>query len=154
MLDWGRVADDVDGWLGPLRDHVRARGAFALKIGPPVATRRWQSATVKQAIASGNGGRLGDVEADVVEPAGSRLTASLRAARWRREDGGGAGFGDVQPRYVFQVPLAGRSLDEIFAGFNQEWRRNVRKAEKSGVEVEARGAHGPRGVPPALPGDR
>ena len=139
VLDWSLVADDVEGWLGPLRDHVRSRGAFALKIGPPVVTRRWQAATVKDAIADGGGARLQDVAPDVTDPAGSRLVAALRSAGWQREDGAGAGFGDVQPRYVFQVPLAGRSLDEVFAGFNQEWRRNVRKAEKSGVEI-VRGA--------------
>ena len=140
VLDWSRVADDVEAWLGPLRDHVRSRGAFSLKIGPPVVTRRWQAATVKQAIAGSDGGgaRLQDVPPDTTEDEGARVVAALRAAGWHREDGSGAGFGDVQPRYVFQVPLAGRSLDEIFAGFNQEWRRNVRKAEKSGVDV-ARG---------------
>lgn len=136
VVDWSRVAEDVEGWLGPLRDHVRARGAFTLKIGPPVATRRWQAATVKDAIAAGGRTRLQDVTPDTTEAEGSRLVAALRTAGWQREDGSGAGFGDVQPRYVFQVPLAGRSLDEVFAGFNQEWRRNIRKAEKSGVEVE------------------
>ncbi len=41
----------------------------------------------------------------------------------------------MQPRYVFQVPLADRTLDDVFAGFNQLWRRNIRKAEKAGVIV-------------------
>jgi len=136
VLDWARVADDVEGWLGPLRDHVRSRGAFTLKIGPPVVTRRWSAATVKQAIADGGATRLQSVPPGTNEAVGERLVAALRAAGWQREDGAGAGFGDVQPRYVFQVPLGGRSLDDVFAGFNQEWRRNIRKAEKAGVEVE------------------
>jgi lipid II:glycine glycyltransferase (peptidoglycan interpeptide bridge formation enzyme) len=34
------------------------------------------------------------------------------------------------------VPLAGRTLEEVQRGFNQQWRRNVKKAEKSGVKVE------------------
>ena len=55
---------------------------------------------------------------------------------WQQgEDGGADGFGDVQPRYVFQVPLANRSLDDDPRGFNQLWRRNIKKAEKAGVEV-------------------
>jgi lipid II:glycine glycyltransferase (peptidoglycan interpeptide bridge formation enzyme) len=41
----------------------------------------------------------------------------------------------VQPRFVFQVPLAGRSDEELLAGFNQLWRRNIKKATKAGVEV-------------------
>ncbi len=54
---------------------------------------------------------------------------------WQQEKSAGAGFGDVQPRYVYCIPLEDRSLDDVFAGFNQQWRRNIRKAEKSGVQV-------------------
>ena len=54
---------------------------------------------------------------------------------WQQGEDGGAGFGDVQPRYVFQVPLEDRSLEEVHKGFNQLWRRNIKKAEKAGVEV-------------------
>lgn len=135
VLDWDRVVGELPRWLDPLAVHVRARGAFALKIGPPVVTRRWEAATIKAAIAAGSVRRLGAVEPDAREQTGERLVAALRAAGWHREDTGGAGFGDVQPRHVFRVPLAGRSTDELFAGLNQEWRRNVRKAEKSGVAV-------------------
>jgi len=41
----------------------------------------------------------------------------------------------VQPRYVFQVPLAGRTEADLLTGFNQLWRRNIKKADKAGVEV-------------------
>ncbi|WP_345176608.1 lipid II:glycine glycyltransferase FemX, partial [Nocardioides caricicola] len=34
-----------------------------------------------------------------------------------------------------QVPLAGRSEDDVLAGMNQLWRRNIKKAAKEGVEV-------------------
>jgi lipid II:glycine glycyltransferase (peptidoglycan interpeptide bridge formation enzyme) len=68
------------------------------------------------------------------------MLARLRELGWEQDADAGAGFGDVQPRYVFQVPLAGRSREEVFAGFNQLWRRNVRKAEKAGVEVTLGGA--------------
>ncbi len=139
VLDWDRVVGELPRWLDPLAVHVRARGAFSLKIGPPVVTRRWEAATIKAAIAAGSVRRLGAVEPDAREQTGERLIAALRAAGWHREDNGGAGFGDVQPRYVFRVPLGGRSTDELFAGLNQEWRRNVRKAEKSGVAVTVGG---------------
>ncbi|MFD5457442.1 lipid II:glycine glycyltransferase FemX, partial [Streptomyces olivaceus] len=39
------------------------------------------------------------------------------------------------PRHVCQVPLAGRSQEEVRGGFNQQWRRNIKKAEKAGVKV-------------------
>jgi len=79
--------------------------------------------------------RLADAPADEELATGLALQKTLAGAGWLQEAGGGAGFGDVQPRYVYQLPLAGRTEDEVFAGFNQLWRRNIRKAEKSGVEV-------------------
>lgn len=144
VLDWVRVVGELDRWLDPLAAHVRSRGAFTLKIGPPVVTRRWEAATVKAAIASGSAPRLGAVEPDLREQTGQRLVTALRAAGWQQQDSHGAGFGDVQPRYVFWVPLSGRTSDELFAGLNQEWRRNVRKAEKGGVQV---GVGGPDDLP-------
>jgi lipid II:glycine glycyltransferase (peptidoglycan interpeptide bridge formation enzyme) len=86
-------------------------------------------------IADGSAKRLRDVPADETFEAGRLLIDQLAASGWTQQADTGAGFGDVQPRYVFQVPLAGRSEDEVFAGFNQLWRRNVRKAEKLGVTV-------------------
>jgi len=120
--------------LGPLRDHVRAEGAFALRIGPPVVTRRWSAATVKQAIADPAVQSLTDVEPDVTEEAGVNMVAGLERLGFSHlaaEDGFSAG----QPQFVFQVPLAGRSEAELLAGMNQLWRRNIKKSAKLGVEV-------------------
>ncbi|HQR80321.1 MAG TPA: peptidoglycan bridge formation glycyltransferase FemA/FemB family protein, partial [Actinomycetota bacterium] len=135
VLPWDRVCEQPDAWLSPLTEHTKQRGAFALKMGPAVATRRWHAQTVKQAIADDAVKRLADAPADEELPTGTALQKVLRAEGWVQEAGGGAGFGDVQPRYVYQLPLAGRTADDVFAGFNQLWRRNIRKAEKSGVEV-------------------
>ena len=135
VLPWGRAVADLRTWMDPLLEHVRAEGAFALKMGPAVATRRWQAETVKKAIADDAVTRLADVPADEELATGLALHVALPATGWSQDPSGGAGFGDVQPRYVYQLPLAGRSEDDVFAGFNQLWRRNVRKAQKSGVEV-------------------
>jgi lipid II:glycine glycyltransferase (peptidoglycan interpeptide bridge formation enzyme) len=135
VLPWDRVGGDLADWLDPLLAHVKGHGAFALKMGPAVTTRRWHADTVKKAIADEAVTRLADVPADEELATGSALVGALRDAGWLQETGGGAGFGDVQPRYVYQLPLAGRSADDVFAGFNQLWRRNIRKAEKLGVEV-------------------
>ncbi len=121
-------------WLTPLISHAQARGAFQIKIGPPVALRRWDAETLKAAIAGDpRPARIGDVAADWTSSSG--VSATLTDGGWQQEPSIGAGFGDVQPRYVFQVPLAGRTLDEVMAGFNQLWRRNIRKAEKAGVTI-------------------
>jgi lipid II:glycine glycyltransferase (peptidoglycan interpeptide bridge formation enzyme) len=134
-LPEGPVADwadpDIDGWLGPLLRHLREAGAFAVRIGPSPAFRRWSAARLKS--ATGPGRRLADVLASEVDPLGTAVAERLRARGWQRC--GGEEDGDAQPRHVFQVPLAGRTPDDLWSGLNQEWRRNVRRAKKSGVEV-------------------
>lgn len=133
VIDW--QAPNLEAWLTPMLAHLKRQGAFSVKMGPPVIIRRWEAPTIKAGIADPDVKRLRDVNADVVEPQAFEVAERLRRMGWQQGEDGGAGFGDVQPRYVFQVPLAGRSLDEVFKGFNQLWRRNVKKAEKAGVEV-------------------
>ena len=142
VLDWTGVSDrSVQQWLDPLLEHCKAVGAFQVKMGPPVASRRWNAETVKKALADAETGgwnapaSLDRVAADWHSPSASQVVDALRAGGWQQEASSGAGFGDVQPRYVYCIPLEDRSLDEVFAGFNQQWRRNIRKAEKSGVQV-------------------
>ncbi|WP_374776562.1 peptidoglycan bridge formation glycyltransferase FemA/FemB family protein [Streptomyces sp. NBC_01310] len=121
----------IDRWLNPLMRHLRASGAFAVRIGPTPAYRRWDAAAVKS--VTGTGRQISDVLATEVDPVGAALADRLRSRGWKRC--GGEDDGDAQPRHVFRVPLAGRSLDDLWAGLNQEWRRNVRKADKVGVET-------------------
>ncbi|MFJ6792780.1 lipid II:glycine glycyltransferase FemX [Streptomyces sp. NPDC091268] len=129
VVDW--TDPHVDRWLTPLMRHLRAAGAFAVRIGPTPAYRRWDAAAVK--AAAGPGRRLSDVLASEVDPVGAALADRLRTRGWKRC--GGESDGDAQPRHVFRVPLAGRSLDDLWSGLNQEWRRNVRKSAKAGVDT-------------------
>lgn len=135
-LDRARGPWTTAQWLDPLVAHVRDRGAFLVKAGPAIPTRRWSADTIKDAIASGGTTRLGSLTPDWTDPEALALMDELGRLGWTRQDSGGAGFGDVQPRYVFQVPLTGRTGDDLFGSFNQLWRRNIRKAEKSGVTVD------------------
>jgi lipid II:glycine glycyltransferase (peptidoglycan interpeptide bridge formation enzyme) len=132
VLDWEHHG--ADAVTTPLLAHLRRQRCFTVKMGPPVVARRWQARTVKDAIAAADMRRLSEVPADEESSTATGLTDRLRATGWRQQ-ASSAGFGDFQPRYVFCVPLEGRTTDEVFAGFNQLWRRNVRKAEKAGVEV-------------------
>ncbi|MCA0328654.1 MAG: aminoacyltransferase [Actinobacteria bacterium] len=136
-LDWtgDRTGRDLAEQLAPLAEHLKKVGAFAIKMGPMVPVRRWTADTLKAAIADGTAKRLRDVEADEVSESGLAVAERLRALGWSQKPDTGAGFGDVQPRYVFQVPLSGRSEADLLAGFNQLWRRNIKKADKAGVEV-------------------
>ena len=56
-LPEGPVADwndpDVDGWLSPLLEHLRGAGAFAVRIGPSPAYRRWDAARLKPLTGPG-----------------------------------------------------------------------------------------------------
>ncbi|MGW9027609.1 lipid II:glycine glycyltransferase FemX [Streptomyces sp. NPDC055722] len=135
VVDWSDP--DLDGWLTPLLRHLRGAGAFAVRIGPSPAYRRWDAAACK--AGTGPGRRLTDVLDCQVDPLGAAVTERLRARGWRR-CGGDEGDGDAQPRYVFRVPLAGRGTDGLWSGLNQEWRRNIRRAHRSGVEVTVGGA--------------
>ncbi|MET7681503.1 peptidoglycan bridge formation glycyltransferase FemA/FemB family protein [Streptomyces sp. NPDC005423] len=134
VIDWG--AADLDDWLDPMLAYLKSQGAFSVKMGPPVVVRRWSPDAVKAAIADPAVRRLRDAEATSYEPRAFDVADRLRRAGWRQtEPGGEDGFAAGQPRYVCQVPFEGRTLDDIHRGLNQQWRRNVKKAEKAGVKV-------------------
>ena len=135
-LDWSRPLDE---WLTPLTTHLKKHGAFGVRMGPPVATSTWDADQVKQGIADDAVHRLGQIAPTHRNPVGARVVSQLRAAGWRLqspEDGFGAG----QPQYTFEIPLVDadgtpRSEDDVLKGMNQLWRRNIKKADKEGVEV-------------------
>ncbi|MEU0989185.1 peptidoglycan bridge formation glycyltransferase FemA/FemB family protein [Streptomyces sp. NPDC005953] len=131
VVDWAEP--DIDAWLDPLLRHLRDAGAFAVRIGPAPAHRCWDARPLKE--RSGPGGHITDVLDCAVDPLGTAVAERLRARGWRRCGEGSGGDGDAQPRHVFRIPLTGRSREDLWSGLNQEWRRNVRRAQKSGVEV-------------------
>jgi lipid II:glycine glycyltransferase (peptidoglycan interpeptide bridge formation enzyme) len=124
---WG-----IDRWLHPLIAHTKAHGAFSLKIGAPVKVRQWSNETLKSGI--GPGKRLRDLPADREFSGAMQLRTQLLQSGWKQRESA-AGFGDVQPRYVFQVDLIGETEESLLGNFNQLWRRNLKKAEKSDVSI-------------------
>ena len=75
-------------------------------------------------------------------PAGARVVSQLHELGWRPQAVEG-GFAAGQPQYNFRIPLrtpdgTPRTEDDVLAGMNQQWRRNIKKAAKAGVEVAAR----------------
>ena len=107
-------------------------------MGPPVVTRRWHAATIKAAIADHALHTLGDVPADASDDAALAVATRLRELGWKQVPTTG-GFSAGQPQYNFWVPLADadgpKSEDDVLAAMNQQWRRNIKKAAKAGVEV-------------------
>jgi lipid II:glycine glycyltransferase (peptidoglycan interpeptide bridge formation enzyme) len=132
VVDWG--AHDLGRWLRPLAAHAKKQGAFGVRMGPPVVTRRWDAKTIKDALAGGEHPRLGDVPPDSTDAGGAAVTGQLKALGWRPPRAA-EGFAAGQPQYVFQLPLAGKDEDALLKGMNQLWRRNIKKAAKAGVEV-------------------
>jgi len=131
-LDWSR--EDLSDLLAAMTKHLADRGAFAVRMGPPVVVRRWSARTVKTAITDQALRRLGDTPADAVSETGGRVAALLKQSGWK-EQASEDGFGVGQPRFNFWLPLAGRTEDDVLRGMNQLWRRNIKKAAKAGVEV-------------------
>ncbi|CAN5203659.1 peptidoglycan bridge formation peptidyltransferase VanK-Sc [soil metagenome] len=139
VIDW--AADDLGAWLAPLTTHLKGQGAFGVRMGPPVVTRRWDAAAIKAGIADDAVRRLDDMAPTVRDPAGARVVSELHRLGWRPQATEG-GFSAGQPQYVFQIPLRdadGTALteDDVLKGMNQQWRRNIKKAAKEGVEVTA-----------------
>ena len=60
VLDWD--TDDLAAWLTPMTEHLKGRGAFAVRMGPPVVLRRWDAAAVKAGIADDSVRRLGNTQ--------------------------------------------------------------------------------------------
>jgi lipid II:glycine glycyltransferase (peptidoglycan interpeptide bridge formation enzyme) len=136
VLDWS--TDRLGEWLAPMAAHLRQQGAFGIRMGPPVVTRRWSSAQVKEGLSDPAVRRLTDLPPTERDPVGARVVSQLTSLGWRPQGTGrssGGGFAVGQPQYVFQVPLAGRTEADVLAGMNQLWRRNIKKADKAGVEV-------------------
>ncbi|MFV8184965.1 lipid II:glycine glycyltransferase FemX [Streptomyces sp. AF1B] len=131
VIDW---TGDIDAWLDPLAAHLKAHGAFAIRLGPPVRTHTWSAAQVKEGIVAPDTKRLTDVSCQWADPVGARVIGQLEDAGWlpqSPEDG----FGVGHPQFKYEIPLAGRTEDDLLRGMNQLWRRNIKRSAKEGVEV-------------------
>ncbi len=137
VLDWER--DDVEEQLTALVSYARSARAFAVRIGPTIAHRIWHAQTIKDAIADDDITLLSQKAPDETSLVGTRTVRALQHLDWRSPQGEG-GFAAGQPQFNFWLPLRNddgsqKSDAELLKGMNQQWRRNIRKATKSGVEV-------------------
>ncbi|GAB2980124.1 lipid II:glycine glycyltransferase FemX [Nocardioides montaniterrae] len=132
VIDWD--TEDLAAYLDPMVAHLKKQGAFAVRIGPPVVTARWSTEQIKQGIADPAIDLLSQIPPSERSPQGARTVSQLARLGWRHQ-GVDGGFAAGQPQFVFQVPLAGRTEDDVLKGMNQLWRRNIKKAAKEGVET-------------------
>jgi lipid II:glycine glycyltransferase (peptidoglycan interpeptide bridge formation enzyme) len=135
-LPWTTVAAAPAAWLDPFVAHLHSRRAFAVRIGPTLPVRRWQASTLKRGLADPQVRRFADLPPDGVDAEAGRLISGLRGLGWRPADGDSAGgFGAGQPRLGLRLDLRERTVAELLAGANQQWRRNVTRAVRAGVVV-------------------
>lgn len=134
VIDW---TGDLGGWLDPLVRHLDGGGAFAVRLGPPVRTDTWSADQVKAGFADPGVTRLTEL-AGSSDPVGPRVVRQLSQAGWIPQNPDD-GFGTGHPQFKFEIPLAGRSEQDVLNGMNQQWRRNIRRAAREGVEVTVGG---------------
>ena len=132
IIDW--QAADLGAWLDPMVSHLRHQGAFGIRIGPPVVLHTWSAAQVKEGVADPACTLLSQLTPTDTHPEGPRILANLRAGGWRRQSVDG-GFAAGQPQFNFVIPLRDRTPEDVLAGMNQLWRRNIKKSAKAGVVV-------------------
>ena len=146
VIDWDERAT-LGEWLDPMTAHLKKQGAFGVRMGPPVVTRRWTAAQVKAGIADPAVRRLDDLP-----PAEPRRRRRPRGRPARRAGLAPAGRRGRLRRRPAAVRLpdparrdgAPRTEDDVLKGMNQLWRRNIKKADKLGVEVTSSRARPPR----------
>jgi len=120
--------------LAALENYAKQENIFLLRIGPAIAYRDWEPEVIKAALASDHASSLLTTESTVEYQPGRTAMESFKKSGWRAVVSD-SGFSEGQPNFVFQIDLRNQSEETLASGFNQQWRRNIKKAEKEGVEV-------------------
>ena len=120
--------------LSALESYARRQNIFLMRIGPAIPYRDWEPEIIKAALASDHATSLLTTTATTQFEDGAAAIENFQRAGWRPVISE-SGFSEGQPNFVFQLNLVNQSEESILAGFNQQWRRNIKKAEKEGVEV-------------------
>jgi vancomycin resistance protein VanK len=130
VIDWSTDRLGA-GWRRWPRTS-RQQGAFGIRMGPPVVTRRWSAAQVKDGHRRRRRTPLGDLPPTERDPVGPAWSPSSRARL--APQGAEAGSPLGQPQYVFQVPLRrphrgrrARGHEPALAPQHQEGRQGGRR---------------------------
>ncbi|MGY1499692.1 lipid II:glycine glycyltransferase FemX [Streptomyces sp. QTS52] len=133
-IDWRTPR--LERWLDPLVAHLERIGAFSVRIGPPLVVRHWDAATVTAGLADPGVRHLRELPTADIDGYALDAAERLRRLGWRPcEEDDGNGFGLGQPRYGCQIPLAGRSEDDLRAALAPHWEQALRTSELADVRV-------------------
>jgi lipid II:glycine glycyltransferase (peptidoglycan interpeptide bridge formation enzyme) len=125
ILNWQQLDETA---LTELAKYLKAKNCFLLKIGPKVIVNRFINADLKAGLADESINHIAELKGELAN--NTELKTKLLALGFKQETSGG--FGDVQPRYTFELDLT-RSEKDILDDFNQQWRRNIKKAAAAEV---------------------
>ncbi len=135
VVDWADLG--AEAVTTALLEFLRHGRVFTVRMTPAVVLHRWRVDTLRAAVRRADGGRLGDLAPDEVNHGARLLVDDLRRLGWSRYEAPGVGFGGrMHPRYRSHVPLDGSDPSQRV---DASWRRNLRRAQASGVAVR-RGA--------------
>ena len=126
--------------LEALVSFAKSEQIFLLRVGPAIPYRDWDGEVIKSALASDQASSLLSTKSSTEYKNGRSAIESFEKAGWRAVVSE-SGFSEGQPNFVFQLDLRNQDEESLLAGFNQLWRRNIKKADKEGVEV-IRGSKG------------
>lgn len=137
LIDW--ESNNVGEWLKPLLTYLKKKNVFTVTMDPPVVNAKWTTPTIKNYLQEIKEQQLSNqtlrnIPPDQTFPRAKLVQEQLNKLGWQKNSGD-TEFSSVQPEYVFRLPLRGRSLEEVYAGFHTNWRRNVKKADRLGVRV-------------------
>lgn len=135
LLNWHGPLKEIDDALDLLIAYAKKRNVFLLRIGPLVEKSSWSAQTMKAALAGEATASLRALTPDEVFPQGLAICDHLKSSGWLAPKSE-AGFGLGQPQFVYQLSLANKNREDLLAGFNQLWRRNLKRAEKESVTIE------------------
>lgn len=120
--------------LASLVSFAKNENVFLLRVGPAIPYRDWENEVIKAAIASEHASSLTTTQSTIEHEKGRSAIESFQKSGWRAVISEN-GFSEGQPNFVFQLDLRKHDEESLAIGFNQQWRRNIKKAEKEGVEV-------------------
>jgi lipid II:glycine glycyltransferase (peptidoglycan interpeptide bridge formation enzyme) len=121
--------------LDALTAYSKSAGAFALRIGPMIVKRLWEADLIKSALADESITSLNEITPSFTNPEAAALEELLKVKGFLSSNGDPNGFGAGQPRFLYQLPIKDKTRDQLLAGFNQLWRRNIKRSESAGVRV-------------------
>lgn len=137
VIDW--EAYPVTAILSPLRDYLARKGAFAVRVGPPVDVTQWDAAAVRKALGTEGHSTLEDLEPATRHALGQTVMDGLHASGFRALSAG-LDFHAGQPEYVARIPLVDEdggqlTVDQVLKSFSSTTRRQTRNAMKGDLQI-------------------